>query len=824
MKKLIALTLLAVGLTASTGNADDDYAYLQVIHNSSDPAAATVDIYVNGELTLDDFAFRAATPFLELPADVELGIGVAPGNSSSAADILATIPVTLEEGKKYVAIANGVLDPTMFEANPDGESTGFNLYVIDYGRTKAKRWWMVDIAAFHGATDAPTVDIRVEGWRHGALFNDLTYGEFSKYRKVRAKKYVLNVTPGNDPSTVVASFEADLSGLRGGAAVVFASGFLSPDNDMMGEGFGLFAALPDGTVVPLPAINNDPMAYLQVIHNSADPAAASVDIYVNGELALDDFAFRSATPFLELPAGVELGIGVAPGTSTSSADILATIPVTLEADKKYVAVANGVLDPSMFELNPDAQSTAFGLFVMDYGQTKANRNWNVDIAAFHGSTDAPTVDIRVNGSDGGALFGGLTYGEFSWYEGVRPKTYILNVTPANDPNTIVASFEANLSGLRGGAAVVFASGFLSPDNDMMGEGFGLFAALPDGTVVPLPAVVVESLARLQVIHNSADPAAEYVDIYINGELTLDDFAFRAATPFIDVPAGVELGIGVAPSTSSSSADIIATIPVTLEEDKTYVAIANGVLDPSMFEENPDAKMIGFNLFATDDAREKGFWPWFVTLRAFHGVTDAPTVDVRVRLGRWGFNLFNNLTYGEFSGFRVVPPAMYTLDVTPGNDNSTVVASYTADLRSLAGGSAVVFASGFLSPGNDMDGAGFGLFVALPDGTTFPLPAAGGFAAKGLNDAPVPDQFELAQNYPNPFNPTTTIEFSLPKAGNVTLEVYNTLGQKVTTLVDGAMSAGPQQVQFDGNNLASGIYFYRLETDGFNDVKKMVLLK
>ena len=63
-------------------------------------------------------------------------------------------------------------------------------------------------------------------------------------------------------------------------------------------------------------------ARLQVIHNAADPAAAEVDIYVNGDLFLDDFAFRSATPFVDVPSGVELVIGVAPGTSTSASDVI----------------------------------------------------------------------------------------------------------------------------------------------------------------------------------------------------------------------------------------------------------------------------------------------------------------------------------------------------------------------------------------------------------------------------------------------------------------------------------------------------------------------
>ena len=88
---------------------------------------------------------------------------------------------------------------------------------------------------------------------------------------------------------------------------------------------------------------------------------------------------------------------------------------------------------------------------------------------------------------------------------------------------------------------------------------------------------------------------------------------------------------------------------------------------------------------------------------------------------------------------------------------------------------------------------------------------------------------LAQNYPNPFNPSTTIRFNVPRAGNVKLNVYNIKGQLVKTLLDENRSAGTQTVMWNGvdnnnNNVASGVYFYKLETSGATEMKKMVLMK
>jgi len=86
------------------------------------------------------------------------------------------------------------------------------------------------------------------------------------------------------------------------------------------------------------------------------------------------------------------------------------------------------------------------------------------------------------------------------------------------------------------------------------------------------------------------------------------------------------------------------------------------------------------------------------------------------------------------------------------------------------------------------------------------------------------EYSLKQNYPNPFNPTTEINYSLPKASNVQLIVYNMLGQEISTLVNSKQEAGKFSVRFDASNLTSGVYFYKIQTDDFSSVKKMLLIK
>ena len=99
----------------------------------------------------------------------------------------------------------------------------------------------------------------------------------------------------------------------------------------------------------------------------------------------------------------------------------------------------------------------------------------------------------------------------------------------------------------------------------------------------------------------------------------------------------------------------------------------------------------------------------------------------------------------------------------------------------------------------------------------------------LIEPPIPSEFSLSQNYPNPFNMSTSIAYGLPEQCQVLIIVYNILGQKISTLVDGIEPAGYHQVEWNGTNsygntIASGVYIYRIVTSSYVKSKKMVLVK
>ncbi len=99
-----------------------------------------------------------------------------------------------------------------------------------------------------------------------------------------------------------------------------------------------------------------------------------------------------------------------------------------------------------------------------------------------------------------------------------------------------------------------------------------------------------------------------------------------------------------------------------------------------------------------------------------------------------------------------------------------------------------------------------------------------FITHAISEGELPEMFTLRQNYPNPFNPSTTISYRLPTQSNVMLKVYDVLGREVATLVNRVEQPGYKSVNFNANNLVSGVYYYRLQAGNLIDTKKLVLLR
>ncbi|MCH8558968.1 MAG: choice-of-anchor D domain-containing protein, partial [Balneolia bacterium] len=224
-------------------------AQVQVIHNAADPALAEVDVYVNGDLFASDFPFRGATEYLTVPAGEELTLEItAPGSTEALLELAATP----ETNDVLTVIAQGVADPSEFAPNPDELDIAAELVVIDERQVGSSNPGEFDFYVFHGATDAPAVDIFVREL-DATIVEGAAYGDATGYFSVPGGEYAIEVRPAGS-SSAVAVFLADVAGLEGLSAGILASGFLSPEDNQDGEAFALAVVLQDGTVVTLDAL------------------------------------------------------------------------------------------------------------------------------------------------------------------------------------------------------------------------------------------------------------------------------------------------------------------------------------------------------------------------------------------------------------------------------------------------------------------------------------------------------------------------------------------------------------------------------------------
>jgi len=211
--------------------------------------------------------------------------------------------------------------------------------------------------------------------------------------------------------------------------------------------FGLFAS--HAAQAQVKSAKNIP-ARLQIIHNAADPLADTVDIWVNNDKALPDFAFRTATPFFEIIPG-EYQVRIKPKGSTDTTNPLLLRTLNLSVGETAIAVAVGNAGTG-FAANPNGVSTALDIITFSRAVT---------------------------------LAAGAPYKAFTDYIKVPSADYVVGVYPVGAANPIF-EYDAPFTAFRDSAFVVLASGYLSPSANNNGPAFGLLAVTPKGRAHLLP--------------------------------------------------------------------------------------------------------------------------------------------------------------------------------------------------------------------------------------------------------------------------------------------------------------------------------------------------
>lgn len=805
MKSLKLLVFVFVSIFSLLATTETNAATVQIIHNCADAAAKKVDVWVNNVRTVQNLEFRKATTWTPIQA-LSVTIAITTPGAVDTTKAIFNKTYAMDLMKRYVIVANGIVSASGY--NP---KKTFEMSVFEGGKITSTDPNKTDILVLHGSTDAPAVDIWETKVTNTKLVSNISYSQFQGYLSLPAEDYALEVRTVNS-TEAIAKYDVPLKTLqaKGFALVVFASGFFDPTKNSNGDAFGLYAALPTGDVIALPPANTLKYAKAQIIHNCADKAAESVDIWVNNSKAFAGVKFREATAYTELPAGFPLSIAVTAAKSNDTVGAVKQFNITLEPETRNILVASGIVSSTGY-----APIIPFDLKLYNMGKEKATNPEKNEVLTFHGVTDAPPVDLSIENANQTftSVISNAFYGEFYAYTELPFENLKLKIYPAGSQELLVTYLAPfNSLNLKGETFVLLASGFADPTQNSNATPFGIIMVKNDGTVIELMPEADENSAKVQIIHNSADKAVETVDIWVGNQKAIPNFKFRTATPYIDFPSDVEIVVSIALPNAKDTSEAIAKYKYTLVNGAFYTIIANGIVSPTGY--NPATP---FDLYVSQ-SRIAALNSENIDLMVFHGSTDAPTIDIYEKTAG---ELINDLSYGKFSNYLELPQLDYLLQLRDAT-GTTILKKYLLPFKTegMKGLSTTIVASGFLDSTKNSNGQPFQLLAVTEDGFVSVIDE------ESINSVEYTANNTNSNNVmPNPSIGVAIIKLDLNNISeNLVLTVFDTNGQKVYSQDFTNLTSGTNYINLNLPFLTNGVYRYTAKSAKDNIVGSFTVVK
>ncbi|MBS1780675.1 MAG: DUF4397 domain-containing protein [Bacteroidetes bacterium] len=461
-------TLLAV-LFLSTGaiDAGAQAIKMQFINNCADVSLNGVDIYVNGILAVDNLNFRTATIFTDyftVPVN-KLEIGIAPATSATVNDTFFSRSITFTTPTPCIAVINGVRSASGYSPYKK-----MSIDILNNAVLNASVSGNTDYVFMNGSTDAPTLDVR-SGLN--MVGNDLAYGNFTAgYTSTPTSDFKIRLT-NTTGSKTINTYNADFAtkNLTNEACIIVSSGFMDPSSNSNGAAFGLWLATPNGgQMTQLQTTTPEALSRAQFINNCADTTADTVDVYLDNTRILDNFAFRTASAFMDMTAKTAHDIDIAPKNSSSVNDKFYHLSISLDSGKKYIFLADGIQSSKGY-----TPALPYVLHYTKNAMEDAASTGNTDVCFAQGSTDASLIDLKESGN---TLVSGASYGSFAAYQPLGATYHRLSLTQGSK----TTDYDADLGnlGLQNLAVAIVASGFVTQTANSNGPYFGLWVALPSG--------------------------------------------------------------------------------------------------------------------------------------------------------------------------------------------------------------------------------------------------------------------------------------------------------------------------------------------------------
>lgn len=776
MKKLLTFLLLNVAFI--TISFADHGPRIQFIHNSAAESVETVDVWISyanavgvfpPSKLIDGFEYKQATEFNTFGLIYgDLIFYITPVGSSDTTNYFLKKsfgPPQIDYEETFVICLTGDSEDNFDMILTEGKESTFS------NNTSVK--------VFHGSTDIPSINIQEISIPAGLLFENLSYGEAQGYTNLNSVDYVLQIE--TTEGSAIGNFSFPLSLFNGTPVFVAASGYLDPNGNNSSNSIKLLVVKPNGAVYEIGPNQGGAAPRLQIIHNSAAEAASELDVWItdsNGSIKLlSDFRYKEATPYIDAPTTFTVSIAGAGSVDTTNAVIHKNFILT--EGMSYAVIAAG--DPG----------TNFNLFATEGSET-ATTQGNTDVKIFHGSVGAPVVDIDEVGIPAGRIVDDLGFGQAQGFLSLSAIDYDLQVLTQSGIGA--AEFSVPLSGFADDVLIVAATGYLDTIGETPNNPFKLIAVTPSGQVIEIDPKQSLTPARIQIIHNSATPYLDSIDLYFNNIKIFDNFAFRTATSYIEVPGATEFTIDVDVKTSLDNSFPIHSEKLVLASGRTHTVIASGVY---IFGSESYTPLREFDLISIMDTREQAMDENMVDVLVFHGATDVAGADIN-ELTIPVPNLVSDIEYATTQGYLQLEPQTYELELAL-TSSGYAVNKYIANLSSLEGQAIIILASGFVNPIKNNSGADFGLWVALPEGGPLvELPSITS-VDESLIDV------ESVMIYPNPTNGLFNVNFNMQQESDVNIYLSDLKGHVVYSKSYGSNFVTNHSESININSLSSGLY-------------------
>ncbi len=566
--------------------------------------------------------------------------------------------------------------------------------------------------------------------------------------------------------------------------------------------------------------NAQPQAYIQIIHNCADPALDSIDLYYNGVVVDSPMLFRTVFPgngLYTVTADSPVVITIAHKHSYGVAtDSFRTFFIdSFQANHRYALFISGVFYTDSFAPNPGGRNIGLSLAVIDGLDSIASSDSVAAFKFFQGATDLDTVQALDRLSQK-QLFASTVYDSipdtpYTALDSLHHQLWEFQLL-SPDSSKNYGTYEVDLTNYEQQTFVLFTSGFLNQAKNDSGPVMGLFGLFLNGSVVEFPT----KTAMFQLIHNSPDTALDSVDVYVNGSLADTSFPFRTATPAIAEYAYATYDIGIADKHSTSVSDTFWHQVFTFKPDTFYIATMEGLRNPATYAANPNGISTAFNVLITTPAEYTASSGFNFDFFLVNGITDAGALYLTPQGGP---TLCDSVLYDTQTNYVSLPGQSYPLsliDSTPGG-GGTSIGTYFANFLAFTGQSGVLLASGFLNPANNNNGPSAGLYMSpIAGGPFIPL-----FIYTSISTVDINNDFSL---YPNPASNTVFVHLQHPQDEITALRLCNLSGQTVNELRFAASADGQQNLAIDVSNINDGLYILQISSRGETANYKLVIAR